>query len=338
MAHWVSIVSVIVLGIGLVVWAIWIMGSKNSSPDTVNQQATAGGSESARLSGGEAGSALPLNGFEFDTVTVHSSGSVTNRLKGQGQYFTEDITGVLLEMVEIAGGTFLMGSPNSEADRSSEEGPQHQVIVPTFYMGKYEVTQAQWRAVASLPKVKRELKTGPSHFKGDNLPVEQVSWGDAMEFCERLSRVTGRQYRLPTEAEWEYACRAGTTTPFAFGGTVTPELVNYDGNFPYAQASKGMYREKTTPVGNMGVANGFGLYDMHGNVREWCLDTWHKNYNDAPPDGRVWEGGDTRYRVLRGGSWFGYANNSRAANRVKNLPDFRADYYGFRVVLAARTR
>ena len=228
----------------------------------------------------------------------------------------------------------MMGSNDDD-----NEKPQHEVNVPAFYMGKYEVTQAQWRAVASLPRVKIELKPNPSHFKRDDLPVEQVSWEDAVEFCARLSKATGRQYRLPSEAEWEYACRAGTRTPFAFGETITPELVNYDGNYPYAQASKGMYREKTTPVGYMGVANAFGLYDMLGNVWEWCLDAWHDTYNNAPTDGSAWErAGDPGKRVLRGGSWGNGALNSRAANRSRDAPDVRGSDSGFRVVLVARTQ
>lgn len=220
------------------------------------------------------------------------------------------------------------------------EKPPHQVSVGSFYMGKYEVTQAQWRAVAGLPRVARDLKPDPSGFKkGDNLPVEDVSWEDAMEFCARLSQATGRTYRLPTEAEWEYACRAGTTTPFAFGQTVTTELVNYDGNYPYAQASKGTDRKMAMPVGFMKLANDFGLFDMHGNVWELCLDYWHENYNGAPSDGRSWEtSGDTRYRVLRGGSWTNPATKCRSANRASITPDDRscADC-GFRVVAVART-
>jgi formylglycine-generating enzyme required for sulfatase activity len=257
----------------------------------------------------------------------------------QGQYFVEEINGVALEMVEIPGGTFLMGSPADEAISSDSEGPQHQVSVPTFYMGKYEVTQAQWRAVASLPKVKSDLITNPSAFKGDDLPVEQVSWDDAVEFCERLTRATGRQYRLPSEAEWEYACRAGTTTPFGFGSTITAELVNYDGQNPYAQASQGMYRDKTTPIGYMGVANAFGLFDMHGNVWEWCLDAWHNNYNNAPTDGSAWEKeGDPSKRVMRGGSWDSFAVISRSAYRSWYGPAIRFNTFGFRVVAVARTR
>jgi formylglycine-generating enzyme required for sulfatase activity len=167
------------------------------------------------------------------------------------------------------------------------------VTVGSFYIGKFEVTQRQWRAVALMPKVNRDLNTNPSQFAGDDLPVEQVSWDDAMEFCARLSRATGRSYRLPSEAEWEYACRAGTTTAFSFGETITAGVENYNGNYPWRDAVKGAYREKTVAVGSLGVPNGFGLYDMHGNVGEWCMDNWHENYSGAPGDGSVWEGGNT---------------------------------------------
>jgi formylglycine-generating enzyme required for sulfatase activity len=307
---------------------------------------------------GTGASPLPLRGFEFDTVMVNSSGSVTNRRKGQAQYFTEDISGVPLEMVEIPGGTFLIGTASGDVGKVAAEckryipddskwqvdewvkweTPQHTVKVPSLYMGKFEVTQAQWRAVSRLPKVIRDLPSDPSKFKGDNLPVEWVSWEDAVEFCERLSRSTGRQYRLPTEAEWEYACRAGATTQFAFGDTITPELVNYHGNYPYGAASKGSYRQQTMAVGGLGIANAFGLFDVHGNVWEWCLDTWHRNYDGAPGDGSVWEGGDTYSRVVRGGSWKDFGCGCRAAYRFAITPVFRLNYVGFRLVLAVRTR
>ncbi|MEW6208628.1 MAG: SUMF1/EgtB/PvdO family nonheme iron enzyme [Acidobacteriota bacterium] len=293
------------------------------------------------------GNPLPLRGFEFETVTVDSRGGVKEKRKGQARYFTEDINGVALEMVEIPGGTFLMGSPDSEAGRDGDEGPRHQVTLQSFYMGKFEVTQAQWRAVASLPKVSRDLDIAtPDNprpripaLKGDNYPVEQVSWEDAIEFCARLSKARRREYRLPSEAEWEYACRAGTTTPFAFGETVTAELVNYNGQYPYASAPNGTYREKTTPVGYMDVANALGLYDMHGNVWEWCLDAWHDSYNNAPTDGSAWEkAGDPGKRVLRGGSWSTYGVNCRTAARDWFTPNNRYGNYGFRVVLVVRTR
>jgi formylglycine-generating enzyme required for sulfatase activity len=161
------------------------------------------------------------------------------------------------------------------SDWFRKEKPQHQVTVQPFSMGKFQVTQVQWKAVATLTKVNRDLKPEPSKFKGDNRPVEQVSWYDAIEFCDRLSRKTGKPYRLPSEAEWEYACRAGTTTPFHFGETITSELANYNANYTYGAGVKGIYREQTTPVGSFGVANSFGLYDMHGQVWEWCADHWH---------------------------------------------------------------
>ncbi|WP_226586322.1 formylglycine-generating enzyme family protein, partial [Microseira wollei] len=175
--------------------------------------------------------------FEFEVVTVNSRGEIVTRERKQASYFTEDLgNNISLEMVAIPGGTFLMGSPETEAERYEYEEPQHLVSVPSFFMGKYQITQAQWQAVAALPKINRDLESDPSYFKGENRPVENVSWLDAVEFCARLSQKTKREYRLPSEAEWEYACRAGTTTPFHFGETITPDLVNYNGNFPHASA------------------------------------------------------------------------------------------------------
>ena len=173
-------------------------------------------------------------------------------------------------------------------------------------MGRYPITQAQWRVVAGLSLVNRELNPEPSNFKGDNLPVEQVSWYEAVEFCDRLSAKTGRPYRLPSEAEWEYACRAGTTTPFHFGKTLTTEVANYNGNYTYADGPKGEYFETTTPVDKFEIANAFGLCDMHGNVFEWCEDHYG-NYNQTPVDGsaRITDDKQAR-RILRGGSWFYY--------------------------------
>jgi formylglycine-generating enzyme required for sulfatase activity len=258
------------------------------------------------------------------------------------QYFIEDLGhGIQLEMVMIPSGSFMMGSPETEGGSRDNERPQHQVTIKAFCLGKYQVTQAQWKAVAAFPRVNRELKPDPSKFKGDNRPVEQVSWEDAVEFCLRLSQYTGRTYSLPSEAEWEYACRAGTTTPFHFGETITTDLANYNGRTSYGQGPKGVYRRETTAVGSFGVANNFGLYDMHGNVWEWCQDHWHSNYEGAPTDGSAWltNKEDSNRRLLRGGSWGSNPAYCRSAYRSNNVLVDNYNGIGFRVVCrgAART-
>jgi len=261
------------------------------------------------------------------------------------QFFVERLSdAVAIEMMQIPAGSFLMGSPEDKLERLEREGPQHEVNVATFFMGKYSLTQAQWRAVAALPQVSQVLEPDPSGFKGDQRPVEQVSWYDAVEFCDRLSAHTGRAYRLPTEAEWECACRAGTTTPFHFGETITTDLANYRGtdneeyewSGSYGQGPKGEYREETTPVDHFGVANAFGLCDMHGNVWEWCFDQWHESYEDAPVNGNAWlSDGDETQRVLRGGSWFTDPRRCRSASRNDATPENRYYILGFRVVCSA---
>jgi formylglycine-generating enzyme required for sulfatase activity len=277
--------------------------------------------------------------FRFETVKVNDQGQVSETLPGEADYFAEDLgNGVVLEMVRIPGGTFLMGAAEGEAGASKDEYPQHEVTVPEFWMGKYAVTQEQWKVVAGLEKVKRTLEADPARFKGAKHPVEQVSWAEAVEFCDRLSRfaetrisrLTNRDYRLPTEAEWEYACRAGTTTPFYFGPTITADLANYDASSTYGNGPKGKYRQKTIEVGNF-PPNAFGLYDMHGNVWEWCLDDWHDSYKGVPTDGSAWlKSGGSKLR--RGGSWGDYPLNCRAADRLCDRPDDRGLVIGFRVV------
>jgi formylglycine-generating enzyme required for sulfatase activity len=254
-----------------------------------------------------------------------------------------------LHMVLIPGGTFLMGQTEAEktelirqmGEKDDEnhylrELPQHEVKVSSCFMGRYPITQAQWRAVVALPQIKRELKPNPSQFKGDNRPVELVNWYDATEFCARLSAHTGRPYRLPTEVEWEYACRAGTTTPFSFGNTLTTEVANYNGTYTYGDGPKGEYRKATTPVDHFGIANAFGLSDMHGNVWEWCQDHWHSNYEGAPTDGSAWlseeEGAS---RILRGGSWVNDPRHCRSAYRSDINPRDPNLFIGFRVVSSA---
>ena len=241
-----------------------------------------------------------------------------------------------LHMVLVPGGTFLMGSPDDEPERENDESPQHEVMVPLFFMGRYPVTQAQWQAVVAMPQVERELAPVPPSFKGNNRPVEQVNWYGAVEFCARLSAHTGRSYRLPSEAEWEYACRAGTTTPFYYGKTLTTDVANYDGSYTYADGLEGEYREETTPVDHFGIANAFGLCDLHGNVREWCQDHWHRDYAGSPTDGSAWiEGGNSKRRILRGGSWISSPRGSRSAYRFNDAPSVSISDIGFRVVCLA---
>jgi formylglycine-generating enzyme required for sulfatase activity/Flp pilus assembly protein TadD len=280
-----------------------------------------------------------LSTFEFETVTLDERGEVKERRKGQARQFLEELApNVMLAMVEIPGGKFMMGSPESEAERSDNEGPRHEVTVPPFYISKFAITQAEWRVVAGWEKVKRNLKPDPSFFKRDDGPVENVNWKAAKEFCARLAKKTGRQYRLPSEAEWEYACRAGTTTPFAFGETITPELVNYNGAYPYAEAKKGKNRRETIPVGSLGVASAFGLFDMHGNMWEWCEDMWNSDYNGAPTDGSAWlSGGGSSIRVLRGGSYINFARDCRSAYRFNYDARYLNRASAFRVVVSART-
>ena len=279
--------------------------------------------------------------FKFATIIVKSGSLDTektceiNRHRGRAEFFTENLGNyALLEMVAIPGGQFLMGSPENEPERSNDESPQHTVTIQPFYMGKFPVTQAQWKAVAALPKVKIDLNPDPSYFKGANRPVENVSWDDAIEFCARLSNKTGKPYRLPSEAEWEYAARAGTTTPFHFGETITTDLANYDGNYTYGSGPKGEYREQTTEVGKF-PPNAFGLYDMHGSIWEWCQDAWHDSYEGAPADGTAWMSeNDNNSRLLRGGSWYYDPWDCRSANRYRNARVNGDVNVGFRVVVA----
>jgi formylglycine-generating enzyme required for sulfatase activity len=186
---------------------------------------------------------------------------------------------ISIPMIQIPAGEFLMGSDESDPDAHSDEMPQHPVHLQGFFMGQTPITQAQWRAVAKLPPVDRKLDPDPSYFTGDSLPVERVSWHEAIEFCARLSIETGELITLPSEAQWEYVCRAGTTTAYAFGDTLTNQVANCEGN-------------TTTPVGTYS-ANPWGLYDIHGNVWEWCLDDYHASYEGAPTDGSAWVRGDS---------------------------------------------
>ena len=281
--------------------------------------------------------------FEFVTVKVDEQGKIIERQRKTAEYWDLDLgEGVALTLVKVPAGQFWMGSPLDEEDRDFprqvpgyedyEEGPRHLVQISEFWMGKYAVTQRQWRRVADLPKVQQDLEPDPAYFKGAQRPVEQVSWDDAKEFCRRVSRVTGQSIALPSESQWEYACRAGTTTPFAFGPTLSSEIANYNADYTYGKGLKGKERGETLPVGQL-PANGWGLFGMHGNVWEWCEDTWFPNYDGAPTNGTARQSNkSTSQRLLRGGSWFGDPGLCRSACRTCDPRDLRVGNLGFRVV------
>ncbi|NDJ25679.1 SUMF1/EgtB/PvdO family nonheme iron enzyme [Nostoc sp. B(2019)] len=234
-------------------------------------------------------------------------------------------------MIAIPDGNFFMGS-SEEKNTSSSKVPQHLVSVNSFFIGKYPITQKEWKAVACLPQINRPLVVDCSKFKGDSYPVEQICWDDAVEFCDRLSQKTSRDYRLPSEAEWEYAARAGTTTLFHFGDIITPELANYQ-DYKDPKSSREVFHNQTTPVDNFKFPNLLGLYDIHGNVWEWCMDHWHDSYKKAPNDGKAWVNNrDNQLRVIRGGSWNDIPESCRSASRKKARIDEKGSYLGFRVV------
>ena len=276
-----------------------------------------------------------LPSFDFTTIKVNHRGQEKERTYHNARLHIESLGEFqALTMVSIPRGKFIMGATVKEKYSSERERPLHQVTVANFLLGEYPITQAQWRKVAKFPRVKRELKLNPSHFKGDSLPVESISWFEAMEFCARLSAQTGKRYRLPSEAEWEYACRGNTETPFAYGETLTSELADYASTFAYAAETVTAYRGGTTKVGSF-MPNAFGLYDLHGNVREWCADPWHENYYGAPSNGKAWNrGGNPAWRTLRGGSWANKPSHCRSAHRSGYPVDSLNRAIGFRVAIS----
>ena len=317
----------------------------------------------------------PASGFNLRALTRARRQPTINTSQGACWSFREPLLegteiaspeALALTMVQIPAGRFLMGSPPEEPNHDDDEGPQQEVELESFFISQTPITQAQWREVAGwqprgAERWGRELDPEPSFFQprsnpkarswgdarfsllegeasSDQRPVENVSWLEAMEFCSRLSQRSGCHYTLASEAQWEYACRAQSDTPFHFGETITSQLANYDGNSTYANGPKGEYRQQTTPVG-MFPASAWGLQDMHGNIREWCLDQWHDSYEGAPRDGSAWlkaaEGndkdGDSR-RLLRGGSWNNCPWYCRSAYRFRSRPGGADDGVGFRVV------
>lgn len=245
-----------------------------------------------------------------------------------GKSWTDPVTG--LDFCWIPPGDFLMGSPEDEPRRSQDEGPQHRVSISRgFWMGRSTVTQICWLSV-----MKEKRSRFPDNPRN---PVECVSWEDAQAFLAQLNKFEDRPsdlwYRLPSEAEWEYACRAGTTTPFNTGNSLTTKQANWNGNSPYELTEKGDYLKTTTPVGSY-PPNAWGLVDMHGNIFEWCQDRYHRSYEGAPVDGSAWELGVHVKWVQRGGCWYFGANECRSAYRGLEEPDQRGAFTGFRIVLA----
>ena len=235
-----------------------------------------------------------------------------------------------LEMVVVPAGSYLMGSPSSERRRDDDEGPQHRVTIgEPFAVGKYEVTFDEWDACVSAGGC-GEYRPDDEGWGRGRRPVINVSWEDAQRFVEWLREETGEPYRLLSEAEWEYVARAGTSTPFHTGGTISTGQANYNGRFTYGNGREGEYRERTVPVGSFG-ANSFGLHDVHGNVSEWVEDCWNESYRGAPSDGSAWERGDCSRRELRGGSGFDGPSYLRSAFRFRLDSGNRYKYIGFRV-------
>ena len=290
-----------------------------------------------------------LKTIAFDYVTVDEKGARVPAERASASTFTEMLdASVGLDMVSIPAGVFTMGSPKYEPERRANEGPQHSVTLGGFFVGAFPVTQKQWAAVVTAHPAKFAygLDPYPSFFKGDDLPVESIAWNQADEFCRRLAEMTRRHYRLPSEAEWEYSCRAGSTGPFNVGPTITTDLANYCGeggavcgqsdgksvasdvydgvtygSGAYDQGPAGSFRKTTTPQGTF-PPNRFGLYDMHGNVWEYCLDAANPTYTDAPSDGAAYLSGPLESnRILRGGSWSHNPAICRSAYRDVIGPD-----------------
>ena len=284
--------------------------------------------EAEQVRADDAGRRVPLEQRQVEGTERQRAESGRQRLKALGYELLKPFRDCLdcPEMVVIPSGDFEMGSPAGEVGRYGTEAPQHRVtIAAAFALGKTEVTQGQWRAL---------MGHNPSYFSrcGEECPVEQVSWNDVQEYLLRLSRKTGQRYRLPTEAEWEYAARAGTTTPFNTGNCIDTDQANYDGNFDYnfCRGMKRNYVQRTTPVGSF-AANSFALHDMHGNVWEWVEDCWHDDYVGAPSDGSAWSNGPCEKRVLRGGSWKVEPRSLRSAERNWEWAHDPGNGHGFRV-------
>ena len=266
-----------------------------------------------------------LQSITFETPTLDAKGELLTWTRSAAERWMQDLgTHIQLEMLMIPAGIFQMGSAPHLGN--PDEQPQHLVTIKPFLLSRFLITQGQWKTVVG--------KLPPCRFKGDSLPVDRVSWKDAHKFCERLSHKSGRHYRLPSETQWEYACRAGTSTPFSFGETLTVEVANFNGEHTFGMEPRGFYRHVTTEGGTF-APNPFGLYDMHGNLWEWCADTWLDDYSSSPRDGSSYQDNASRYRVARGGSWHEPPGLCRSATRLRMLESDADEFTGFRVVCDA---
>ena len=262
---------------------------------------------------------------EFETPTLDEKGEIIARTRCTAAAFSDDLgNGLTLEMVIVPAGLFKMGSLSYQGD--VDEQPQHLVTIKSFAMGRFLITQGQWKAVMG--------KLPPCRFKGDGLPVERVSWKDAQKFCQGLAQKTGRNYQLPSETQWEYACRAGTSTPFSFGETLTVDVANFNGEHTFRDEPRGYYFHSTSEGGKF-PPNAFGLCDMHGNLWEWCADNWLDDYSSSPRESSSYQNKDSRYRVARGGSWHEPPGLCRSAARLRVLQTDADEFIGFRVVCDA---
>lgn len=276
----------------------------------------------------------PLQTFSFESVTVDRKGKIATLTPHEAQYFNQQIDELTnLKMVAIQGGSSLVGRTDQTQNISAYESNAKYFDIEPFYLGQTTITQSQWRAIASLPAVNKEIAPEPACFIGTDNPVECVSWNDAQEFCSRLSVLSGRNYRLPTETEWEHACRAGTTSPFHYGATLTSDIANYDAHYAYDAEQHSAYRRSTLPVGQL-APNANGLYDMHGNVWEWCSDVWHDKYQTSISlaKDRV-----LNRHALRGGSWADLPVKLRSASRVGYSAQSLNRIIGFRIALSLET-
>ncbi|MEL6779489.1 MAG: SUMF1/EgtB/PvdO family nonheme iron enzyme [Cyanobacteria bacterium J06597_16] len=275
--------------------------------------------------------AVQRKSLKFETVQIDPQGKTVSRIGCESVAFTESVAdGVTLEMVCIPGGSFVMGAPAGEEGACEGEWPQQEVSVPEFWMGRTVITRSQWQVFLNRDRTSHHPN---AILSAPRRPVENVFWTDAVEFCQWLSQRSGRTYQLPSSAQWEYACRAGTTTPFYFGDTLTPALANYNGNYAYGQGRRGVYRQQTTAVGSF-PPNAFGLYDMHGNVWEWCVDGWHSLPTVENERDRIQQL-SSKKKFLRGGSWSYLPTNCRSAYRLNYPFHNRIDDTGFRVVCLA---